>query len=362
MINAKERKEPLIVAIGGGKGGVGKSMVCSNLAIQYASAGFRSLILDLDLGAANVHTIFGMRQPPKGLGEFFTTPDSRLRDFIIDTDIENLRIIAGGCFVPELANLPHLQKVKVINQIKTLDADLVLLDLGAGTSSHVVDFFSICHAGIVVTTPEPTAIINAYEFLKNIIYRILLRMFSRHPQILQLIQGSSSPGRGSKQGTIDGLIDQIEKVSPFSAQNIRDVCSDFDFHLILNQGRKVSETQLGVKLRDLSKQFLSLNLTFEGMIFHNEEVSASIFKMTPVTIAYPDSVTSKTLKRLAIATFHRMANKMLEIPTKENDAENHLQQVLAHAQADYNENLIAQKRLYRARERATEETSAASKS
>lgn len=357
MSDARQQKDPLVVAIGGGKGGVGKSMVCSNLAIQYATAGFRCLILDLDLGAANVHTIFGMRQPPKGLGEFFTTRGSQLKDFIVDTDVENLQIIAGGGFVPELANLPHMQKVKVINQIKTLDADLILLDLGAGSSTHVVDFFSMCHAGIIVTTPEPTAIINAYEFLKNIVYRVLFRMFKNHPQVLAVVKGSSTPQAGAKQDTIDDLIAQVEKISPFSAQNIRDVCADFDFHLILNQGRKVSEAQLGVKLKDLCKRFLSLDVTFAGMVFHNEEVSASVFKMTPVTIAYPDSVTSKTIKRLANATFRRMADRMLGLPASEA-SEKQIKQVLAHAQVDFSQNLIAQKRLHRARDRATQPVAA----
>src|ERR1700722_16095086 len=122
----KKQSEPLIIAIGGGKGGVGKSMVSSNLAVQYAQAGLQVVLIDLDVGAANLHTIFGIRQPPKGLGDYFTTPRSQLTDYFIDTNIPNLKLVPGSGFVPELANLKHVQKVKIITQIKNLSTDLVL--------------------------------------------------------------------------------------------------------------------------------------------------------------------------------------------------------------------------------------------
>jgi len=326
---------------------VGKSMVCSNMAIQYARAGFRVVIIDLDLGAANVHTIFGMRTVPVGLGEFFTTKGSQITAFVTDTDIPNLQIIAGGGFVPELANLPHQQKVKLVRQMKRIEADLVLLDLGAGTSNHVIDFFAMCDAGVVVTTPEPTAIINAYEFLKNIIFRILFRMFRNQPELLQLVKDASVPGASEAENTVERLVSKVAEKNQWAAQNIRDVCQDFDMHLILNQGRKVAEAQLGCKLRMICDRFLNLDLHYAGMVFHNDLVSASVFQMSPVTVAFPDSCTSQVLKRLAIETFSRIAKKMLgeALP----DPEEELKQVLARAHCDYQLNLLAKKSTQRER-------------
>ena len=206
-----ENGEPILLAIGGGKGGVGKSMVSTNLAVHYTEAGLKTVLLDLDFGAANVHTIFGVRQPEKGLGDYFTTPRSQLEDFLIDSKLENLQLGAGSGFIPQLANLPHMKRTKLIKQIKSLPADLVMLDLGAGSSTNVIDFFSMTHAGIVVSTPEPTAIVNAYEFLKNVIYRILFRMFRNQPEITEILKISISPNNSLGITTIAELISEVEK-------------------------------------------------------------------------------------------------------------------------------------------------------
>src|SRR3989339_539924 len=122
--SSSEQSEPLMMAIGGGKGGVGKSMISSNLAVQYALAGLKVIVIDLDFGAANLHTIFGLRQPSKSLGDYFSSPKSQLKDYFVPTSLDNLTLVPSSGFVPELANLKHQQRVKLINQIKTLEADL----------------------------------------------------------------------------------------------------------------------------------------------------------------------------------------------------------------------------------------------
>ena len=344
----KKQSEPLIVAIGGGKGGVGKSMVSSNLAVQYAQAGLQVVLIDLDVGAANLHTIFGIRQPPKGLGDYFTTPRSQLTDYFVETNIPNLKLVPGSGFVPELANLKHVQKLKIITQIKSLSTDLVLLDLGAGSSSSVIDFFSMTHAGIVVTTPEPTAIVNAYEFLKNVIYRILFRMFKNQEDILEILKNSTLPNQGI--ATIDDLIKVISKKHPWAAQNIRDICKDLDFYLIFNQSRKLGDIQLGAKLHNICQRYLNIDLTFSGMIFYNEEVSASVFKMCPISIAYPQTVTSQTLKRIALSIFQQIGVKLLgDHPKAPFDEQ--IAAAMGFAKKDFELNLLAQKRIQREREK-----------
>jgi len=340
-----DKNQPMIIALGGGKGGVGKSMVCSNIAIQYAKAGLRVILVDLDIGGANVHTIFGMRQPPKGLGEFFTTPRSKLNDYIIPTEIEGLQIVAGGGFFPELANLRHMQKIKLIHNIRSLNADLVLLDLGAGSSHRVIDFFSMTQAGIVVTTPEPTAVVNAYEFLKNVVYRIMFRLFRNQKELLELVRASGVPQGSEDASTLTNLIENIASKSSWAAQNIRDVCSDLDFYLILNQARKPEDVQLGLKLCDLCKRYLNLNLHFAGMVYHNEEVSSAVLQMTPVSLAFPESVTSSIIKRLASEIFKQMAAKMMGKPREEE--KERLVRVQRHAIKDFKLNHLTQRRLQR---------------
>lgn len=341
-----QNKEPLIFSIGGGKGGVGKSMCSSNLAVQYALAGMKVVLIDLDFGAANLHTIFGIRQPPKGLGDYFTTPRSQLTDYLVKTELQNLSLIPGSGFVPELANLRHMQKVKLIKQIRRLDADLVLLDLGAGSANNVVDFFSMTRAGIVVTTPEPTAIVNAYEFLKNVIYRVLFRMFKNQKSISDILKLSTIPGNEQNISTVSDIIEVVSKENEWTAQNIRDVCNDFDFYVIFNQARKVEEAQLGAKLRNICSKHLCLNLNFTGIIFHNEEVSTAVFKMRPITLASPGSVTTKTLKRVATQIMKHVINKSVEGGHLQA-FESQLAQVMKNAHRDFEENLLLQRHAQR---------------
>lgn len=343
-------RDPLIIGIGGGKGGVGKSMVSSNLAVQYAQAGLRVVIIDLDFGAANLHTIFGLRQPPHSLGDYFGSPRSQLGDYLISTPVENLWLIPSSGFVPEMANLKHLQRVKLINHIKSLDADLVLLDLGAGSALNVVDFFSMCHAGIVVATPEPTSVVNAYEFLKNVIYRIFFRILRNHKELLHLVKRSLRPGNDLNISTVSQLIETVEERCSWAADMMREVCEESSFHLIFNQARKTSDLQLGTKLNQICSKYLHLQLNFSGMIFFNEEVPACVYRMSPISLVEPESVTSQTMKNIAYTTFQRVARKLLDESTADS-----FDTQLAHAgklvNTDFKRNLLTQRRLQRSREK-----------
>lgn len=334
-----------MLSIGGGKGGVGKSMVSSNIAVQYAKEGLKVVLIDLDIGAANLHTIFGIRQPPKGLGEYFTTPKSQLEDYLLETSVENLQLIPGSGFVPELANMRHFQKVKIINQMKTINADLILLDLGAGSSMNIIDFFSMTNAGIVVTTPEPTAIVNSYEFLKNVTFRIIFRMLKNEPKLLRLVKESAVPHKEKNAPSIEETLGRIERENAFFAENIRDVLSDLDFYMIFNQARKPGDAELFKKLNEICKRYLGLELNVSGLIYYNDEVPSSVLKMTPISLSAPDSITTKMLRKHALTIMNSVADKYhkgIEVPFDQQ-----YERALAWAQSDFVENLLTQKRIHK---------------
>lgn len=335
-------KDALIIAIGGGKGGVGKSMVSANLAIAYAQAGLKVVLADLDLGGANVHTIFGMRDPPQGLGEYFVTARSQLGDYLVGTDVSNLKLITGGGFVPELANLKHLQKVKLVQQIKALDADVVVLDLGAGTALHVVDFFSMTQAGIVVTTPEPTAVINAYEFVKNVAYRILFRMFRGQEAMTELIKASLLPSQGGETVTLQDVLKAIEVKNPWAAENVKAVWQELHFYLVINQAKRPDDLQLGKKLSGLSEKYLSLPLRIAGMVFQDEDVSSSILKMSPVSLSFPQATATATIRRVATDVLDDL------LKGRNLDLDKHYNTLLTLALRDYQQTLLTRHRYQRA--------------
>ena len=161
-----------IIPIASGKGGVGKSLLSANLAIALGQQGKKVVLADLDLGASNLHLVVGQRPGKASLGSWFTEKND-FREIIQPTDYQNVSFIAGDSQIPDLTSLKHLQKVKLIRNLKNIDADYIILDLGAGTHQFILDMFLLSPQGIIVSAPAVTATLNGYLFLKNAVFRLL---------------------------------------------------------------------------------------------------------------------------------------------------------------------------------------------
>ncbi|MDB4972920.1 MAG: putative FleN-like cytoskeletal ATPase [Myxococcaceae bacterium] len=157
---------PDIWAVAGGKGGVGKSVIAANLAVSIARRGLRCLLIDADLGGGNQHTLFGIEAPRTTLDAFLHGDEKELASVAVPTRFHGLSLVYAACDAVGSANPKHSQKQKFIRHIRKADADVVILDLGAGTSFNTLDLFLIARVQLVVTTPELTAIQNAYGFIK----------------------------------------------------------------------------------------------------------------------------------------------------------------------------------------------------
>ncbi len=286
-----------VLAVGGGKGGVGKSFVTSGLAAVIAGQGRKTLLIDLDLGAANLHTMFGLRSTERGIGDFLYAPHSNhLDDYAVDTGVPNLRLVSGNGFIPGIANLTYQQKVKILRAIQRLDTDVVLLDLGAGTSYNVVDFFSITESGILVTVAEPTAILNAYEFLKNVLFRIFSQRFKSKPEVLQVINSAKiNPGDASN---MENLARAVGAVDPAAEALLRDIGRRFRPGLIINMNRGMAEN-LGQNLRMICRNFLGLEVEYLGAVPSDPKVQDCFLRMKQVVLEFPKSAPSEALRDIA---------------------------------------------------------------
>ena len=167
------KRRQKIWAIGGGKGGVGKSLVTANLSICLALMGHKVAAIDLDLGGANLHTCLGVPIPEKTLSDYLSKKVKSLNELLTPTAINNLFLISGAQDDLGIANLKHMHKAKLLSQLSELDVDYVLLDLGAGTTFNTIDFFISADQGIITTLPEPTSIENSYRFIKAVYLRKL---------------------------------------------------------------------------------------------------------------------------------------------------------------------------------------------
>ena len=132
---------PVIYSIGGGKGGVGKSFMVASLGASLAMRGNRVVLVDLDLGASNLHTFLGIKTPSNGLNTYVDKKAGTLDRVAVPTHIAGLSLISSCQCQMEIANLYYAQKTRLINAIKKLPFDVVILDLGAGTNFNTIDFF-----------------------------------------------------------------------------------------------------------------------------------------------------------------------------------------------------------------------------
>lgn len=337
MPTQTEKKSPLIFAIGGAKGGVGKSMVCSNLAIQFAKEGLQVALLDLDFGAANLHTIFGISKPKHGWAEYFEDPSLSLRSFFSPTSQKNLSLLAASGFVPEMADLEGSTKTDLIKKIKNLQVDAVFLDLGAGSSKDMVDFFSIANYKLLVTTSEPTALMNNFEFVKNVLYRSLKRLYQGQPKLLALLDQFKKNSSASTQK----LIDEVTKVDAWQAENTQALCQDLSIFVVFNQIRKMEEAQTSFRLKKVCQKQLGLDLRYPGFVFFNEDIAACVQKMLPISLVHPNSITTRI--------FARMAHNLMHDSKVQSESEQSLlAKAWAHLDQDFKKNKAeGKKRLLR---------------
>ena len=178
-----------IIPVASGKGGVGKSLLSANLAIALGEAGKSVLLADLDLGASNLHLVLGVPSPKAGSGTFLTgsTP---FEDCMMETAWKGVSFVAGDSEIPGLTALRAPQKTSLTKNILKSPHDFVILDLGAGTHTGILDFFMMSHRGIVLTAPTVTATLNAYLFLKNSVFRLMYTTFKKGTPARDWLDGS----------------------------------------------------------------------------------------------------------------------------------------------------------------------------
>lgn len=252
---SENKKEPIIVkerktrviTITSGKGGVGKTNFTINLALALASYGKKVMILDADLGLANIDVVLGIKAPYNLF--HVLKGDKNIKD-IIAPGPNGISIIAGGSGIQELANLPKRQIDKFINQLNNLEGmdDFLLIDTGAGLSRNVMSFVLAADEVIVVTTPEPTAITDAYGLIKTLTTK-------------------------KNNGVVRLIINKVENTGE------ADITSG--------------------KLTAVAERFLKFKVDTLGYILEDNSVIKAVKSQVPFLIKYPNTSASKCIYSIA---------------------------------------------------------------
>ena len=277
-----------IIPIASGKGGVGKSAISLNLAIALAQLGKKVILCDFDFGGANLHTMLGHKNNKPGLGHFINKLEDHLEPLIQETAVENLGFIAGDCLIPGTANMDFFSKKKILKELNQLDADYVILDLGAGSAYNTLDFFLVTYKSILVTTPEITSILNAYSFLKSSAFRFLAQQFSAKSEERKFIQDFTHTRLEGTELSFVNLMEELYKRFPESSAKAINKLDSFRPQVILNKGRESNDIAMGQRLKSLVKNKLNMNMEFIGFIPHDDEISLSIARRTPLILTNPE--------------------------------------------------------------------------
>ena len=286
-----------IWAIGGGKGGVGKSVISSNIAIDLAQRGNQVIILDADFGGANVHTCLGVKSPPNSISDFLNDRGSKLSDILSPTGISNLSLASGAQDSLQISNIKHHQLLRLKKAILKIEADYIVIDLGAGTSNHILDLFLEAARGVLVTVPEPTSIENTYRFIKSAFYRKLNAVIS-HPEIRSLLEKIISNRLETVLNSPAELLDKIDEVNVEAGRILRNELEKFIPKLIINQVRQNNDIRIGFVMKETTKKYFGIAIDYVGYVEHDDVVINGVRSRKPVIANEPFAKFSRNLKKI----------------------------------------------------------------
>ncbi len=247
-----------IITVASGKGGVGKTNLSTNLALAYGKLGKKVILMDADLGLANVNVVLGII--PKYNLYHLIRKQKTMKDIIMDTNY-GIQIVAGASGFSKIANLTDEERGNFINELAELSsADIIIIDTSAGVSNNVLSFIAAADETIIVTTPEPTAITDAYGIIKIIATEI------------------ESTGMGLKL-----IVNRVKSVT---------------------EGKKVAE-----RVINIASQFLNLKVDYLGYVYDDPIVQQSVLKQKPFTVVDP--------KGKASACVHQIVSRLEKVEYRE---------------------------------------------
>jgi flagellar biosynthesis protein FlhG len=278
----------VIWAVGGGKGGIGKSFISSSLAMCLTRMGKSVTLVDLDLGSANLHTCLGIKVPSESISDFISGRVNDLSQVSVPTEVPGLHFISGFNDALNVADLDRAAKDRLVTALRGLQTPYVILDLGAGTSENTLDFFLAADQKIVALTPEPTSIENAYRFMKSSFYR-RLRQAESELGIQSLIEAAMDTRNQHGIRSPADLIRHIANVNPEAGLRLQTKISDFQIQLLVNQIRTREDIEIGASMKSVCRKYFGIEAEYLGYIDHDNAVWQSLRKRRPLMVEFPYS-------------------------------------------------------------------------
>ncbi|MCK5193498.1 MAG: AAA family ATPase [Desulfobulbaceae bacterium] len=296
-----------IIAIGGAKGGTGKSIFAANLSVFLSQKGYSTIAVDLDLGGANLALY---------LGEKYIL-DRTINDYLRKKYVSLEEIIIQSCYGPGLiggdssklgaANIHYAQKMKLIRAIKSLDADFIVLDLGGDISFNMLDFFLLGDYGLVISTRDSASYIGAYQFIKTALYRKINRLSDHSSgdetdidsRLCSILKKCTMANGQPMSQSILSLLDSVAENDPFDIPQVLKMIISFNPYLIINKTPSILHAnQVANTISDLAKRYLSIKIGCPGYINKYSEIENDLRNNIPLVSQDPDGNMAQELSRI----------------------------------------------------------------
>lgn len=290
-------KQPKVWAIAGGKGGVGKSMICANFAITLSRTGRKVLALDLDLGGSNLHTCLGVEASRLSIGDYLSGRVSNLRELCVQTPDKGLHLITGSADPVNVIKRMESRETSLISELKKLPYDDVVIDLGAGTQDSTVEFYLAADEGILSILPEPTSVENAYRFIRT----IFLTKLSRCPvpdNIAEVIRASFDQKNFLGIRTPADLLAVVERLDPVSLGVLQEEVERFHPNIIINQVRSQADIDVGKAICSVCRRYFGLTVNYAGYLEYDNSVWKAVRAKKSVINEFPTSILTSRFDRI----------------------------------------------------------------
>ena len=291
-----------IIAVGGAKGGVGKSMLAANLAVGLALLGQKVVLADLDLGGADVHLYTGVKTLDKTWNDFLDKKVNSIQDILTPTAFQGLSLIGGDSSRLGSANLPYAQKLKIVRHLKELETDFLVVDLGGDTTYNGLDFFLLADQKIVVSGTEPASVLDSYTFVKVVFNRLLERFFSEHKSLKKLAEQIRDGSlEKSEKYSLEFIYQQVRMRDPQALVKLKVLFDEFRLSIVLNMTEGSQDLRIAETMQKLVKDKCFLDIGILGTIPFDKVVRKAARGFTPIVVESPKCPASRNIHQMLAA-------------------------------------------------------------
>ena len=297
-----EKVAKTILAVGGAKGGVGKSALAANLAVGLSLLGQKVVLADLDLGGADVYLYVGVKSLSRTWNDFLERKVDAIKDIMTPTPFEGLSLIGGDSSKLGSENLPYSQKQKILRHLRELEGDYLILDLGGNSSYNVLDFFLFADHKIVVSGTEPASVLDSYSFVKVSFYRFLERFFAEHKSLKDLgRQIKDGSLEQSKNLSLDSIFEQVRERDPSAYTKLKQQHDQFRVSLVINMADSRKDFRIAESMQQVLKEKCFLDVGILGTIPFDKLARKAARSFTPIIVENPRCQPSKAIHQMLAA-------------------------------------------------------------